>query len=284
MHPERTRRKQEQLALAQGGDWEAVYRNTVLWEFPGEFRLGFQVSFLAPFAVPSLARELVRTGSIVTDPTKRAYHTAIIMYELISLGLDSERGRSLIRHMNRAHRGLPSSTAEMTFVLDALTTLPIRFAEEYGWRPVLDAEREASAHFYRRLGRLLGVVPGPAPTWNAAAERFDRYALEHTVPSPEGQALGQATLQVIRQRFPAPARPLAGLFVGTLVPEPARTALALPHPPKMVHAATKAAVHLRARVVSRSPAHTAPAFVIGQPAGVIYPTGYSLSDITGGKR
>ena len=72
-------------------------------EFPREARLGFQLAFYRAFAVPKMARVLADTGHFKRDTMRRAYDTGIVIHEIIYGGLDSERGRKMIRLMNALH-------------------------------------------------------------------------------------------------------------------------------------------------------------------------------------
>ena len=108
---------------------------------------------------------LVHTGEMTGKPAKRSYDTALLMYELIAYGLDDPQGREAVRIINRAHRPWPISDDDFRYVLAALIVVPMRWIEHRGWRPLLPAEREASAAFYRDVARHMnGSAPGLVDT------------------------------------------------------------------------------------------------------------------------
>ena len=63
MHPSRTQSMAHLRELARQGRWEELYQRTMLWEFPDDALLGFQLAFYRPFAVPRMAEILTAQGS-----------------------------------------------------------------------------------------------------------------------------------------------------------------------------------------------------------------------------
>jgi hypothetical protein len=59
-------------------DYQAIYCDLVMRRFWWEARLGLQVAFYRTYAVPSIARLLLKTGEITGLPLKRGYDTGII--------------------------------------------------------------------------------------------------------------------------------------------------------------------------------------------------------------
>ncbi|MBP2412032.1 hypothetical protein JOF48_000831 [Arthrobacter stackebrandtii] len=55
---------------------------------------------------------------------KRSYDTAVVTYELITSGLNSDRGRHMIRLRNHAHRHVPGSQDDFLYVLLTLLVAP----------------------------------------------------------------------------------------------------------------------------------------------------------------
>lgn len=279
MHSTRLDSRNELLRLARDGQWYKLYRRHVLYEFPREARLGFQLAFLRPLCDPDMARILVGAGRITENAKTRAYDTGITIHEIIVDGFEGERAQRMIHHMNRQHRHFSGITDEqMTYVLACFVVLPQRHMERTGWREVLEVEVESSVRFYNEMGRRMGIRERPQ-NYPEACAIVDNYEKEHLRPSDDTLALGQATLQVISGRIPAFARPLVPQFFATQIgDEAASRALGLPAPSRPVQWLAAAMPHARRLVVPHTRAPRRPSFTPGQPSGP-YRDGYVLEDI-----
>ena len=164
LHPARRRRVEQVARMDPISDFEQIYRQTVLLEFPAEIQTGFQIAFYRPEAVPRMAAVLAGTGHIQADPMTRTYDTGIVIIEVISGGLDSVRGQKMIELLRRLHSRPDILQEDLTYVLNSLLVVPLRFIERTGWRDLLEVEREAAWRFWCELGRRIGVADLPALT------------------------------------------------------------------------------------------------------------------------
>ena len=218
-NPNRARRTAELDQLDPAVDWHEIYKRLTLWELPAEARFGFQLAFYRPFAVPRMAVVLERTGHFRRDTVRRAYDTGLVIHEIIWGGVDSERGRRMVKLMNALHDRPDIHAEDMTYVLTALAVVPIRFMDRYGWRRVTAKEREATWRFCDVLGERMGIAERPA-SYSAAEDWLSRYEAAHLAPSPAGAGLTKAVLNTLRNRLPAPARPFAAQITSALVGDP----------------------------------------------------------------
>ncbi|MFB9164112.1 oxygenase MpaB family protein [Arthrobacter psychrochitiniphilus] len=193
---------------AKPEDWEATYRQMVLYYLAADIELGFFLAYYRNFAVPSIAATLQRNGEIIERPMKRSYDTAIVTYELITSGLNSDRGRHMIRLLNHVHRHVPGSQDDFLYVLLTLLVVPIRWARTHAWRAPTPAEETAATRFYRELGARMNIAGFPT-TFQEAENFFDSYEHENIAYSLAGAELMSSTVQVLKSRLPVPARPLA---------------------------------------------------------------------------
>ncbi len=113
-------------SAAAAANWEATYRQMVLYDLAADIELGFFLGYYRNFAIPSIAATLHHNGEIIERPMKRSYDTAIVTYELITSGLNSDRGRHMIRLLNHAHRHVPGSQDDFLYVLLTLLVVPVR--------------------------------------------------------------------------------------------------------------------------------------------------------------
>lgn len=192
---------------ANPADWESTYRQMVLFDLAADIELGFFLAYYRNFAIPSIAATLQRNGEIIERPMKRSYDTAIVTYELITNGLNSDRGRHMIHLLNHAHRQVPESQTDVLYVLLTLLVVPIRRARAHTWRAPTPAEETAATRFCQELGARMNIAGTPT-TFQDAEKFFDRYERDNIAYSPAGAELMAGTLQVLKTRLPALARPL----------------------------------------------------------------------------
>ncbi|MFF2316939.1 oxygenase MpaB family protein [Arthrobacter sp. NPDC058097] len=264
---------------AQPQDWEATFRSMVLFDLAADMELGFFLSYYRNFAIPGIASTLHSNAEIQQRPMKRSYDTAIVIYELIACGLDSERSREMVGLLNRVHRNVPGSKDDFLYVLLTLLVVPIRWTQRHAWRQPTAAELAAAVRFFAELGSRMNIAGTPT-TYADAEAFFDAYEAAHVAPSPEGQRLMDATVQVFQSRLPAPLRPLAKQIISTMLDDDRLTAaLGLPNSTRASRAALKAGLIIRNAIRRRRPLNEQPHFTPGKAGSSLYPNGYSLDQI-----
>jgi hypothetical protein len=264
---------------ASPDDWEATIRQMVLFDLAADMELGFFVAYYRNFAIPSIAATLHANAEIQQRPMKRSYDTAIVIYELISCGLESDRGRTMVELLNRVHRNVPGSRDDFLYVLLTLLVVPIRWIQKRAWRQPTAAELAAASRFFTELGTRMNINGMPA-TYAEAEDFFDHYEVAHVAPSNEGQLLMENTVQVFQNRLPAPLRPLAKQLISTMLDDDRLTdALGLPRTGRMSRTALKTGLAARNAIHRRRPLKTNPHFTPGDAGSSLYPGGYSLDQI-----
>ncbi|MFQ4149727.1 oxygenase MpaB family protein [Arthrobacter sp. LAPM80] len=267
------------LTNAASDDWEATYRQMVLYDLAADIELGFFLAYYRNFAIPSIAATLQRNGEIIERPMKRSYDTAIVTYELITSGLNSDRGHHMIRLLNHAHRHVPGSHDDFLYVLLTLLVVPIRWARTHAWRAPTPAEETAATRFYRELGTRMSIHSFPT-TLQEAEKFFDSYERDNITYSPAGAQLMAGTVQVLKSRLPAPVRPLTKMMLTAIFDDDRLTdALGLPRATRLTKATLGTVLKARNVIHRRRPMRTAPHFVPGQAGSSLYPNGYRLDDI-----
>ena len=256
-----------------------TYQLTILYDFPKDARIGLNLAFYRVFATPRIANLLVETGEMLGRPAKRGYDTGLVMYELISHGFSHPRGREMVRLLNRVHRPWPILDEDYRYVIAAFTVVPIRWIERRGWRPLLPAEREASATFYRELGRRMNI-PDLPQDYTEAEILLDTYEKRHMAPSDAGRRLLDTTQQFIARKLPAWMQRFAPSFTSALLDDPLLTeALGLPRPPPGTARMVTVGYQLRNIVIRLRKPATSSWFTPGRPVSSVYPHGYQLADL-----
>ncbi|WP_245953413.1 oxygenase MpaB family protein [Arthrobacter silvisoli] len=264
---------------ADPNNWETTFRQMALFDLAADMELGFFLSYYRNFAIPGIAATLHKNDEIQQRPMKRSYDTAIVIYELISCGLDSQRGKEMIALLNRVHRNVPGSKDDFLYVLLTLLVVPTRWIQHHAWRQATEAELAAASRFFTELGARMNITNVPT-TYPEAEDFFDRYEAEHVAPSAEGQHLMDATVQVFQSRLPLPLRPLAKQIISTMLDDGQLThALGLPRATRVSRPALKTGLALRNAITRRRPLKQQPHFTPGAAGTSLYQNGYTLDQI-----
>jgi hypothetical protein len=226
-------------------------------EFPWDTQRALELAFYRAYAVPSIARLLASTGELTRAPQKRYDDTRLLIAAFCELGVASSLGRSALRRMNAIHGHFEIANDDYLYVLSTLALEPLRWNARFGWRPLIEVERLGTFHFWRSIGRHMGIRELPATLeeleqFNLAFER-DRFAY-----TDEGHEIAVATRDMFLDWFPALPKRIGRPLVHALLDEPLLDALGFPHPPPRLRALAAAAVRSRSGVVSVLPARRRP--------------------------
>ena len=252
----------------------------VLHDFAQEYRVGFKLAFLRPFAVPRMADVLAGTGQMIDNADRRGQRTAVLMYEIIADGLEGPRARRVVEHINRAHSSPAVRQDDLTYVLCAFIVVPTRYIHRYGSRKLTPGEQEVSVQYYRELGRLLQIDDLPE-TYRDAERIFDDYEDAHVAPSESGRGIGQAVIVLLRRRTPRPIRGLTPVLFATQAQD-ARVmkALGIPAGSRAARCAIDVAYRMAGRLRARTAWPQAPVFTPERGTSRhTFPQGYSLDDL-----
>lgn len=279
MHRDRRNRTSALADLATQDDWQTLYQRLTLEEFPYEARMGWQLAFLRPFAVPRMVKMLVDGRQLVDRPKKRAYDTGLIIYEIVWGGFDSPRAREMVRLINRSHHGFDIEPEDMTYVLCCFIVCPLRHIELLGWRSLTDSERESSVQFFGRLGQLMNIAHIPS-TYSEAEQIFDSYEAQNVAASESSRLLTDNLIRVLKDMQPRIARPFAvTTFTLLLNDRRVAAALGLRPPGPTTERVVRRLLRLSGRVKRELPPSRKVIFTPGRSGSVMYPHGYELGDL-----
>lgn len=267
-------------ALDQVDDAHQIYRILATYEFPWDFTQALSFALYRTYAVASIGRLLGHTGEFVHRTQKRYDDTGLILDTILEHGFASSSGRTALRRMNQMHGSYDISQDDLRYVLSTFVVVPIRWLDRWGWRPLTEHERSASANCYRELGRHMGITDIPAGHTEFAA-LLDDYERVHFGFEDGGRAVADATLDLMTTFPPnryAPKAPVRR-FARALMDEPLLDAFGYPHPTRAERAVASGALKARAALVRRMPPRRRPTYFRQSSTMRSYPDGYDVANL-----
>lgn len=197
-------RKIEQL------DPEKDYRDiAVLFydDFNSIMLLQAVTGFMLTYAAPRMSRILSSTGESERRVAKRFVDTALLARTVMRHGLGAGTGRDAARRVNAMHRQYDIHPEDFVMVGCDEVVMSVEIADRFGWRPVIDAEREALRIYYSHQSRAFGSrLPLPA-TLTGMRELWDRYVAEQLAFEAQNLRLAEVLLRYVAKLIPLP-RPI----------------------------------------------------------------------------
>jgi uncharacterized protein (DUF2236 family) len=259
-------------------EYEQIYRIMATHEFPWDLTQSLSFALFRTYAVPSIGALLARTGEFTTRTQKRYDDTVLILDAILEHGAESDTGRSAIRRMNQMHGAYGISNDDLRYVLATFVVVPIRWLDDYGWRPLSETEKVASANYYRQTARYMGIKDIPA-THQEFAALMDDYEQQHFAWDPGAREVADATLRLMVGFQPRVAARLVEVFSRGLMDPPLLAAFRYPAPSKRAVRLSRAALRARGRVERFLPPRRRPRFARQQRNIRSYPKGYDVSDL-----
>ncbi|MCW2948190.1 MAG: hypothetical protein JWR24_4907 [Actinoallomurus sp.] len=264
-------------ALDPERDYQEIYRISTEYEFPWDVNRALELALFRTYAVPSIGGLLDRTREFADRGQKRYDDTVVLLYEMTrDGGMDCERGRAAVRHMNKIHGRYPISNDDFLYVLSTFVVVPVRWLAKYGWRPYSRHEVRATVNTFRHMGRLMGLKDVPE-TYEEFASLLDDYERKNYAYSEANQRVAEATIAIFQGWFPGFLRPLARRGVVALTDPPLRQALGLRRSSRAMETVADRTLKARAIVVRLLPPR--PDSRPKKPHTRSYPGGYTLADI-----
>jgi hypothetical protein len=273
----RSRVRPEIERLDPARDFERISFLSTNYDFPWDVEKSLDLAFFKTYASPAISALLDRTGEFAARGQKRYDDTRLILAEFLDHGLDSERGRTAQRLMNRMHHRFAIANEDYLYVLSAMILEPMRWNARFGWRPYTAHERLAHFHFWSAIGRRMAIRDLPETL--EAMERFNvAYERERFRYAASNRAVADATLAVFARWYPAPLRPLIRLFVQALLDDAVLDAFRYRRPSRAARAVVFGALRLRAAVLKVAPRRRRP-HLNTEDRLRSYPSGYRTEEL-----
>lgn len=273
-------------ALDPVRDHEEIYRISAGHEFPWDYTRALEFALFRTYCVPSISALLDATREFCDRPQRRYDDTALLMAEIAAHGYDSPRGREALRVVNRMHGRYAIANDDMLYVLSTFVYDPIDWLARYGWRPLLDAEKLAAFHYYREVGRRMGVRGIPSSFAEFRSFKVG-YEAAHFRFTDTNRRVGLYTVGLFASWFPRPLRPLARLGVRSMLDPAMLRAFGFRPAPRWVTAVGVGGLRLRGTLLGWGRrAHVIPPRKVSRLAREArnrtypgYPAGYAPGDL-----
>ncbi|MEL6552850.1 MAG: oxygenase MpaB family protein [Cyanobacteria bacterium J06621_11] len=247
------------------------------YEFPWDMTRALEIALLRTFASPAIASLLDKTGEFHHHTQKRYDDTGIIVSELFKWGYHHPRGQAFLQKMNSIHQHYPIENADYLYVLSTFIYEPVRWIEQFGWRPLSAHEKQAMYVFWRNVGARMSIVDIP-PTYEAFEAYNQDYEKTQFVYSDANQRVADATRKMLLSWFPWGVRSQVDKAIPALLDPALLNALGWQPAPTQLTALLRKTLQLRSRLLCQLPPRQLPNFFADQSIRS-YPAGYDVDSI-----
>lgn len=246
--------------------------------FPWDMEKALEFALFRTFAVPSVSRLLVATGEFIKHTRKRYDDTELLLYEILENGIDSERGSAAIDRINNMHGRYKIPNRDYLYVLSTFVFEPIRWMDQWGWRPFTTGEKEAILNNYLKLGGRMHITDIPQTL--ADFEAFNlAYEREHFEFHASNAAVGNKTLDLLLGFYmPKWLFPVGKPVALCLMDAPLRKAMGYQKPPNWLIKTIKQSMILRSRLLRWLPERKK-AMLGTLRKRKTYPQGYKVEEL-----
>lgn len=247
------------------------------YEFPWDVVRSLEVGLMRTFCSPRISGLLHRTGEFRKHGQKRYDDTALLIAEFMQNGYDSERGQQAIAHMNRIHGFYNIENDDFLFVLSTFVFLPIQWIDAFGWRKTTENEREALFYFFKEVGQRMKIKNIPA-SFSGFEKFLEQYEEKNFVPSQTNNAVGNATVNIMKGWMPVFAKPFVLPVIKCLLDDKMLNALGYSLPAPWFRKLVNAAMRIRAVSLRKITFKKYPSFVTSE-YNRTYPKGYEIEKL-----
>jgi ER-bound oxygenase mpaB/B'/Rubber oxygenase, catalytic domain len=247
----------EILELDPARDTQRIVYLDLAYEFPFDTTRSLELALFRTFGSPAVSKLLDSTGEFAARAQKRYDDTDLILSTIAEAGYESEAGKRAIRRLNRLHGRFEIANEDFLYVLSTFVFEPIRWNERFGWRRLVDQERLAAFHFWREVGRRMGIKEIP--------ERFqdlERYNAEYERANfrfaESNRRVALDACDMFLSWFPGVPKRLGSQAIAALMDDRLREALGFPQPPRALVQAVEGSLRARAMAVRALPPRRRP--------------------------
>lgn len=261
-------------------DYREIYRLMTTYEFPWDMNQALSFALFRTYAVPSIGSLLAHTGELIQRVQKRYDDTVIVLDAILEHGPTEGEGLAALRRMNQMHNAYDISNDDMLYVLSTFVVTPIRWMDDFGWRPMSETERVAASNYYRDLGKRMGIREIPE-NWRAFSDFLDEYEKANFAFDTGGAKVASSTIDLFttfppNQLLP---KPLVHKMSYALIDESLLKAFNFPTPNPTFQKIVRNGLKLRGRLVRQLPPRKEARWPRDMPQVRSYPHGFEINKI-----
>jgi hypothetical protein len=265
--------KSPALIRAEGTAWRLAHIH-----FGWDINKALEFALLNTFAVPSISGLLDRTGEFSCRTLKRYDDTAILIREVLSNGLDSDRATRAFARINDMHGRFRIANDDFLYVLATFVFTPIDWLDRFGRRGMTEEEKEDWFLYWREFGKRMGIAGLPADigAFRHFANEFEK---ERFAQAPSNRAVAQPTIDLLLNQYFVPPflYPAGRAFVMALCSPHLVEALGFPAPSPALRLIAEGAMGLRRTILRLLPVGARPKYILfGKRT---YPEGYNIEEL-----
>lgn len=225
-------------------DHQRLAHLALCYEFAFDMVRANELALFATYASVSISTLLDRTGEFSKNGQKRYDDTRFLITKFVEDGYDGAFGQRAIAQMNKIHGNFRIPNEDFIFVLSTLILYPIDWMEKYGWRKMLDKEKQAIFLFYRQVGLRMGMTDLPE-TLDDLQAFVEKYEAKHMVFAQSNRNVADATINIFKAWFPRFLRPVVEPTVVALIDKKLRIAFGFSKPSALLVGLLRAVFFIR---------------------------------------
>jgi hypothetical protein len=164
-----------------------------------------QWALIRTFAVASGTKLLDQTRQLSSPANvgKRAEDTSQLLVEMMLGDLDSKRSMTALAKVNWLHSQYKKhiKNDDMIFTLSEFIIEPIKFINQWGWRPLTKMEMVARFILWKEIGYRMGIEDIP-DTLEKLTEWLDNFEAREMAYADSNAACANATLELFLRGIP----------------------------------------------------------------------------------
>jgi hypothetical protein len=245
-------------------DCQRIMHLSFGYEFCWDSTRALELALYRTYCVPSISGLLDRTGEFYRHTQRRYDDTAILIAEMCEWGYERGRGKEALARINWAHGHFTISNDDFLYVLSTFIFVPIRWIDQYGWRPTCRGEKLGYYHFWREVGTRMGIrdIPPTYEDFEIWARAYERKTFRYT---DANRKIGAATRDLFASWYPRPLAPIVRATVHALLDDVMLDAFGFPRPLPGMRGLIGGALKARGRIVRWLPARRKPNFFTNRP-------------------
>lgn len=271
------------LTLDPARDCQQIAWLSSCYEFPWDTTRSLEFALFRVFGVAKGTPLLAQTGEFVQRTQKRYDDTVLILSEILeSGGYDTARGQAALVRMNKQHGRFQIPNDEYLYTLSTFIFEPIRWNAQYGWRPLTEVEKQASYHFWKELGRRMGIrdIPESLEAFDQFNRNFEAAEFRY---APENELIAKATRNLMLSWFlPKWLYGIGAPFIHALIDDALLAAVGMPPAPRWLQGMTRFNLKLRGRLVALLPPRRRPR-LLTKSKNRTYSKGYVIAELGAAK-